>query len=110
VDAASDGLRELAAGSHPTADPDERARRQDRLQRAEATFEALPMDAAVDRAYGRIYAAVAGTGLKARGRHAFRSAHREYRHSRPSYSSIRVTPTSSGSLTRSSRYRCGADP
>ncbi len=43
------------------------ARRQDRLQRAEATFEPLPVDANVARAYGRIYAAVSGTGRKARG-------------------------------------------
>jgi len=58
---------ELAAGPHATADPQERARRQDRLQRAEATFEPLAVDAAVARAYGRIYAAVAGSGRKARG-------------------------------------------
>jgi predicted nucleic acid-binding protein len=60
-------MAELAAGPHATADPDERARRQDRLQRAEATFDALPVDAAVARAYGRVYAAVAGAGRKARG-------------------------------------------
>jgi predicted nucleic acid-binding protein len=63
-------LAELAAGPHATADPAERARRQDRLQRAEATFEPLPVDAAVARAYGRIYAAVAVAGRKARGRRA----------------------------------------
>ena len=60
-------LAELAAGPHATADPQERARRQDRLQRAEATFEPLPVDANVARAYGRIYASVAGAGRKARG-------------------------------------------
>jgi predicted nucleic acid-binding protein len=60
-------LAELAAGPHATPDPSERARRQDRLQRAEATFEPLPVDANVARAYGRIYAAVAGAGRKARG-------------------------------------------
>jgi predicted nucleic acid-binding protein len=60
-------LAELAAGPHATADPQERAIRQDRLQRAEATFEPLPVDANVARAYGRIYAAVAGAGRKARG-------------------------------------------
>jgi predicted nucleic acid-binding protein len=60
-------LAELAAGPHATADADERARRQDRLQRAEATFDPLPVDAAVARAYGRIYAAVAAAGRKARG-------------------------------------------
>ncbi len=64
-------LAELAAGPHATADPAERARRQDRLQRAEATFDPLPVDVAVARAFGRLYAAVAATGRKARGRRAF---------------------------------------
>ena len=63
-------MAELAAGPHATADPVERARRQDRLQRAEATFEPLPVDAAVARAYGRVYAAVGAAGRKARGRRA----------------------------------------
>ncbi len=63
-------MAELAAGPHATADPAERARRQDRLQRSEATFEPLPMDAEVARAYGRIYAAVTASGRKARGRRA----------------------------------------
>lgn len=64
-------LAELAAGPHATTDPAERARRQDRLQRAEATFDPLPVDANVARAFGRIYAAVATAGRKARGRRAF---------------------------------------
>jgi hypothetical protein len=63
-------LAELAAGPHAAADPVERARRQDRLQRVEATFEALPVDANVARAYGRVYAAVITAGRKARGRRA----------------------------------------
>jgi predicted nucleic acid-binding protein len=63
-------MAELAAGPHATTDPAERARRQDRLQRAEATFEPLPVDTAVARAYGRVYAAVAASGRKARGRRA----------------------------------------
>ena len=63
-------MAELAAGPHATADAAERARRQDRLQRAEATFEPLPVDAAVARAYGRVYAAVGAAGRKARGRRA----------------------------------------
>ena len=63
-------MAELAAGPHATAEPAERARRQDRLQRAEATFEPLPVDAEVARAYGRVYAAVAASGRKARGRRA----------------------------------------
>jgi len=64
-------MAELAAGPHATADPAERARRQDRLQRAEATFDPLPVDVAVARAYGRVYTAVAVAGRKARGRRAF---------------------------------------
>ena len=63
-------LAELAAGPHATTDAPERARRQDRLQRTEATFEPLPVDAAVARAYGRVYAAVATAGRKAHGRRA----------------------------------------
>lgn len=63
-------LAELAAGPHATSDPRERARRQDRLQRVEATFEALPLDGAAARAYGRVYAAVVARGRKTRGRRA----------------------------------------
>jgi len=64
-------MAELAAGPHATADPPERARRQDRLQRAEATFDPLPVDVAIARAYGRVYTAVAVAGRKARGWRAF---------------------------------------
>ena len=63
-------LAELAAGPHATSDSDERARRQDRLQRAEAAFDPLPFDAEAARAYGRIYAAVVASGRKARGARA----------------------------------------
>lgn len=63
-------VAELAAGPHATTDPQERARRQDRLQRVEATFEPVPVDAAVARAYGRLYAALAAGGGKTRGRRA----------------------------------------
>ena len=63
-------MAELAAGPHATADPEERARRQDRLQRAEAAFDPLPFDAEASRAYGRIYAAVVAAGRKARGARA----------------------------------------
>ena len=63
-------MAELAAGPHATSDADERARRQDRLQRTEATFDPLPVDGDVARAYGRVYAAVAATGRRARGRRA----------------------------------------
>ena len=64
-------LAELAAGPHATADAVERARRQERLQRTEATLTALPVDVGVARAYGRVYAAVAHAGRKARGRRTF---------------------------------------
>jgi predicted nucleic acid-binding protein len=61
-------LAELAAGPHATKDPAERARRQDRLQQAEVTFDPLPVDRDVARAYGRVYAAVIAAGRKAGGR------------------------------------------
>lgn len=51
-------LAELSAGPAATADAEERARRQDRLQRVEATFEPIPFDAEAARAYGRVHAAV----------------------------------------------------
>ena len=60
-------MAELAAGPHATPDAGERARRQDRLQRAEAAFDPLPFDTEAARAYGRIYAAVVASGRKARG-------------------------------------------
>lgn len=63
-------LAELAAGPHATTGRAERARRQERVQRAEATFDPLPLDAGAARAYGRVYAAVVGAGRKARGRRA----------------------------------------
>jgi predicted nucleic acid-binding protein len=63
-------LAELAAGPHAAVDAAERARRQDRLQRAEAVFDPLPFDADSARAYGRVYAAVASAGRKARGARA----------------------------------------
>lgn len=63
-------LAELAAGPHAATDDDERARRQDRLQRTEAAFDPLPFDADAARAYGRVFAAVAAAGRKARGARA----------------------------------------
>lgn len=63
-------LAELACGPHAGEDKAEQARRQDRLQRTEATFDPLPFDAACARAYGRVYAAIAVTGRKARGARA----------------------------------------
>ena len=58
-------LAELAAGPHATDDPTERSRRQDRLQRTEAAFDA---DAA--RAYGLVFSAVMHAERKPRGARA----------------------------------------
>ena len=60
-------MAELSAGPHAASDSGERARRQERLQRAEATFDPRPVDAAAARAYGRIDPAVVAAGRKARG-------------------------------------------
>ena len=43
---------------------EERARRQDRLQRAEAAFDPLPFDTDAARAYGRIFSAVMVAGRR----------------------------------------------
>jgi len=51
-------MAELATGPSAATDDTERARRQDRLQRAEAAFDPLPVDTEASRAYGRVYAAV----------------------------------------------------
>lgn len=61
-------LAELAAGPHATTDPEERARRQDRLQWASSTWEPLPFDAEAARAYGRVYAAMRAHGRSGRAR------------------------------------------
>ena len=61
-------LAELAAGPHATNDPNERGRRQDRLQWASSTWNPLPFDAEAARAYGRIFAAVRAAGRTSRSR------------------------------------------
>jgi predicted nucleic acid-binding protein len=63
-------VAELAAGPHATQDVAERARRQERLQLVEATFDPIPFDAAAARTYGRVFAAVASGGRRAHGRRA----------------------------------------
>jgi predicted nucleic acid-binding protein len=63
-------MAELAAGPHATSDAEERGRRQDRLQRAEATFDPLAFDGDAARAYGRVFASVMAAGRKARGARA----------------------------------------
>lgn len=61
-------LAELAAGPHAAAEAVERSVRQERLQWAEATFDALPFDIAAARSYGRVYALVRAAGRQHRGR------------------------------------------
>lgn len=60
-------LAELAAGPHAAADPEERARRQERLQWVEANLDVLPFDEGAARSYGRICAAVHASGPTTRG-------------------------------------------
>ena len=61
-------LAELAAGPHATDDPAERARRQDRLQWAAATWQSLPLNDDVARLYGRVFAATRAVGRTSRTR------------------------------------------
>lgn len=60
-------LAELAAGPSNTSDELERARRQNRLQRAESGLAALAFDLRCAHAFGLVYPAVLQTGRKARG-------------------------------------------
>jgi predicted nucleic acid-binding protein len=63
-------LAELAAGPHATADEQERARRQDRLQWAAASWDPVPFDAEAARSYGRVFAATKAAGRSSRTRFA----------------------------------------
>lgn len=61
-------LAELAAGPHATRDEEERARRQDRLHWASATWDPIPFDAEAARVYGRLFAATRAAGRSSRAR------------------------------------------
>jgi predicted nucleic acid-binding protein len=61
-------LAELHFGVLVANDSDERARRAQRLGVVEATFDPLPIDAAVGREWGRLAAAVAARGGRPRRR------------------------------------------
>ena len=63
-------LAELAAGPHATGDHQERARRQDRLQWAAATWDPLPFDSDSARMYARVFAAAKAAGQSSRARFA----------------------------------------
>lgn len=64
----SASLAELHFGVLVTSDEEERARRAQRLGVIEATFDPLPVDAAVAREWGRLAAAVVERGGKPRRR------------------------------------------
>jgi len=61
-------LAELHFGSLLASDPDERARRAQRLGVIEASFEPIPVDSPVAREWGRLAAAVAERGGRPRRR------------------------------------------
>lgn len=61
-------ITELHFGVLVTDDPDERARRADRLGTIEATFDALLVTTEIARSWGRLAAAVARRGGKPRRR------------------------------------------
>ena len=61
-------LAELHFGTLVATEPDERARRAQRLGVIEATFDPLPIDAPVAREWGRLAAAVAERGGRPRRR------------------------------------------
>ena len=61
-------LAELHFGVLVARDPDERARRVQRLGVIEATFDPLPIDATVAREWGRLAAAVVDRGGQPRRR------------------------------------------
>ena len=61
-------LAELAAGPILASTVQEQSLRQARLQQTEATFEAIPFDAAAARSFGQIVAAVTHTGRTHRSR------------------------------------------
>lgn len=61
-------LAELSMGPLAASTDSERARRQGRLQQAEADFDALPFDEAAARAFGRVAADLRSQGRKSSAR------------------------------------------
>jgi len=95
-------MAELAAGPHATPDPEERARRQDRLQRAEAAFDPLPFDTEASRAYGRSMPPWWRRDAR-REAHAPSTSSSRQRHVPPACRSIPATLTISARSTISSK-------
>lgn len=61
-------LAELSVGPLVARSDRDRAERQAVLQQAEADFDSLPFDAAAARAFGRVAAALRGSGRKPQAR------------------------------------------
>ncbi len=61
-------LAELGVGPLVTADPAERARRQQHLQQAEADFEPIPFDAAAARVFAGVASELRAGGRKTAAR------------------------------------------
>lgn len=61
-------ITELHFGLLVTDDPEERARRADRLAAVEAAFDPIPISVEIGRGWGRLAAAVARRGGKPRRR------------------------------------------
>jgi tRNA(fMet)-specific endonuclease VapC len=61
-------LAELSVGPLVSRDAHDQAERQQHLQLAESVFEAIPFDAKVARAYGRVAANLRSAGRKASAR------------------------------------------
>jgi tRNA(fMet)-specific endonuclease VapC len=61
-------LAELSVGPLVAIDPTQQAKRQAHLQLAESVFVALPLDANVARAYGRVAASLRSAGRKSSAR------------------------------------------
>jgi len=60
-------IAELSSGPSAATTQAEQSARQDRLQRVEAGFDALPFDARAARAFGRIAPVLRSSGRKPRG-------------------------------------------
>jgi tRNA(fMet)-specific endonuclease VapC len=61
-------LAELSVGPLTTGDEEERAKRQEHIQEAEADFDPLPFDRAAARAFGGVAASLRRAGRKTEAR------------------------------------------
>jgi len=101
-------MAELAAGPHATHDPDERGRRQDRLQRAEAAFDPLPFDGEAARAYGRVFAQSSPQAARRAVRERLIYSLRRPRWPKTSRSTHAMATTSERSMISSTSSSCSS--